>query len=301
MKIIFTGIIPLLFFSCNTGNKMTRTTVSISFDKQGHRGSRGLMPENTIPAMFKAIDFGVNTLEMDVVISADKKVVVSHDPYFNENITTTPEGKLLTKAEAGKRLLYTMPYDSIRKYDVGLKPHPDFTRQQKIPAYKPLLAELLIATESYAVNKKTAMAYNIEIKSKPENDGKKHPPIEEFTDLVMAEINAQHVANRTTVQSFDPRALQVMHKKYPTISTSLLMEGTDKRTLAAQLEELGFIPTTYSPHFSLVTAALIKQCHEKNIKVIPWTVNNLAQMQRFKDMGTDGIITDYPDLFKQLK
>lgn len=301
MKRILTGILPLLLLSCGNSNKTTGTAGSKTFDMQAHRGGRGLLPENTITAMLNAMELGVTTLEMDVVISADKKVVVSHDPYFHENITTTPEGKMLTKAEAGNRLLYGMSYDSISRYDVGLKTHPDFTRQQKMAARKPLLSDLLAATESYAAKQKRPIAYNIEIKSKPENDGKKHPAVEEFTDLAMAVIYSNKTAKRTTIQSFDPRALQVMHKKYPGISTSLLMEGTDKRTLAAQLEQLGFTPTTYSPHFSLVTPALIKECHEKNITVIPWTVNNLADMQRLKDMGTDGIITDYPDLFKQLK
>ncbi len=84
------------------------------FDKQGHRGCRGLMPENTIPAMLKAIDLGVTTLEMDAVISKDKQVVVSHDPYFNADITTTPEGKTLSKAEAEKLLLYALNYDNIK-------------------------------------------------------------------------------------------------------------------------------------------------------------------------------------------
>lgn len=301
MKKILTGIVPLLLFSCGTGNKTTGTGSSKMFDMQAHRGGRGLMPENTIAAMLNAIDLDVTTLEMDVVISADKKVVLSHDPYFHENITSTPEGKFLTKAEAGKRLLYNMPYDSISRYDVGLKPHPDFTRQKKIAARKPLLADLLDATESYAAKQHKTLAYNIEIKSKPENDGKKHPPVEEFTDLAIAVINAQRAASRTTIQSFDPRALKAMHTKFPAISTSLLIEGTDKRTLAQQLEELGFTPTTYSPHFSLVTPGLIKQCHAGNIRVIPWTVNTLADLQRLKNMGTDGIITDYPDLFKQLK
>src|SRR5829696_9647476 len=110
--------------ACHTSNKAMKEELNIAFDKEGHRGCRGLMPENTIPAMLKAIDLDVTTLEMDLNVSADKQVVVSHDPYFNEKITTTPEGKSLTKAEAVTRLLYSMRYDSIRKYDVGLKPHP---------------------------------------------------------------------------------------------------------------------------------------------------------------------------------
>jgi glycerophosphoryl diester phosphodiesterase len=286
--------------ACSNTKHLSTTPANTMFDKQGHRGCRGLMPENTIPAMIKAMDLGVTTLEMDVVISQDRKVVVSHDPYFNENITTTPEGNHLTKADAGKRLLYSMPYDSIRKYDVGLKPHPGFPKQQKIAVNKPLLTDLIDGTESYARKKGQTIDYNIEIKSTPEGDGIKHPSIEDFVDLVVNAINSKGTASRTTIQSFDPRALQVLHKKYPAFITSLLIEDDDKRTLEDQLQQLGFTPSVYSPHFSLVTPALLEQCHQKKIRVIPWTVNSIEEMKRLKQMGVDGIITDYPDLFSQL-
>lgn len=299
MKTYLAMILSVGILACSVSKPLTGQ-LPPGFDKEGHRGSRGLMPENTIPAMQKAIDLDVTTLEMDVVISKDLKVVVSHDPYFNENITTTPQGTHLTKAEAAGRLLYTMTYDSISKYDVGLKPHPDFPRQQKIAVSKPLLEELLAATEKYAREKGKTMYYNIEVKSKPENDGKKHPPIEQFVDLVIASIQKSNVLNRTIIQSFDPRALQVLHRKYPTVNTSLLMEGTDKRSLAAQLQELGFTPAVYSPHYSLVTPELIAECKKRNIKVLPWTVNDLTIMKRLKALGVDGIITDYPDLFASL-
>lgn len=274
------------------------TTELPQFDKQGHRGSRGLMPENTIPAMHKAIDFGVTTLEMDVVISKDKKVVVSHDPYFNADITTTPEGKILLKAEGSQRLLYTMNYDSIKKYDVGLKPHPGFPRQQKIAVNKSLLEELIRSTEAYAKQKNSSpLWYNIETKSKPGFDGVHHPAPGEFVDLLIAVIQKEGIAGRTVIQSFDMRTLQVVHQKYPSIKTSLLMENTDKRTLDEQLKELGFVPEVYSPHYSLVTPALVKSCHEKGMKIIPWTVNTKEEIERIRSLGVDGIITDYPDLF----
>ena len=293
-KILFFCALTTLAVSCGTSKK---TAGNISFDTQGHRGSRGLMPENTIPAMLKAIDLGVTTLEMDVVISKDKKVVVSHDPYFHENITTLPDGKYLTKKEAATYLLYTMDYDSIRKFDVGIKPHPDFPRQEKVATFKPLLADLLAATEAYAKLKGRTMHYNIEIKSKPENDGKKHPPVEEFVDLAIAVMKSSGIESRITIQSFDPRALQVMHRKYPSFTTSLLIEATDKRSLDEQLQQLGYTPKVYSPNFALVTPELLKQCHEKGMKVIPWTVNTAADIERLKKLGVDGIISDYPDLY----
>jgi len=250
--------------------------------------------------MLNAIDLDVTTLEMDTHISSDKQVLVSHDPYFNENITTTPEGNYLTKAEAAKRLLYTMPYDSIKKYDVGLKPYADFPRQKKIAASKPLLAGLLDTTEAYAKQKGKTILYNIEIKSKPAGDGKKHPPVDEYVDLVMNVIKQKDIESRVTIQSFDVRALQAVHKKYPNTITSLLIEGNDKRSLSEQINELGFTPSVYSPNEALVTPDLIKQCHEQNITVIPWTVNSIEEIKRLKQMGVDGVISDYPDLFAQL-
>ena len=289
--------IVVLCISCSTAKK--NITVELpQFDKQGHRGSRGLMPENTIPAMHKAIDLGVTTLEMDVIISKDKKVVVSHDAYFNADITTTPGGKILSKEEGTKLLLYAMNYDSIRRYDVGLKPHPSFPRQQKIAVYKPLLTELIQSSEAYAKQtKKDPLWFNIETKSKPAGDGIQHPAPEEFVDLLVAVIQEENIFNRTVIQSFDERTLQVAHQKYPSIKTSLLIENTDKRSLDHQLKELGFVPTVYSPHYSLVTDQLVKSCHEKGMKIIPWTINTKQEIERIKSLGVDGIITDYPDLF----
>lgn len=296
MKVTFAyAFIVLIFAACAVSKSKMQLP---QFDKQGHRGSRGLMPENTIPAMHKAIDLGVTTLEMDVVISKDKKVVVSHDPYFNSDITTTPDGKTLSKSEASKLLLYSMNYNEIKKYDVGLKPHPTFPRQQKIAVQKPLLSELIQSTEAYATQKGLKpLWYNIETKSKAGTDGINHPAPAEFVDLLVEILKKEDIENRTVIQSFDMRTLQVVHAKYPSIKTSLLMENNDKRTLDEQLKDLGYVPEIYSPHFALVTAALVKACHEKNMKIIPWTINTKADIERIKAMGVDGIITDYPDLF----
>ena len=272
------------------------------FSKEGHRGSRGLMPENTIPAMQKAIDLGVTTLEMDVVISKDNKVVVSHDTYFHADITTTPDGRTITKEESAKLLLYTMPYDSIKKYDVGMKPHPGFPQQQKMAVHKPLLSDLLQASEAYAAKKGVApLWYNIETKTKKGGDGKAHPAPRPFVDLLVSVVQKAGVAERTVIQSFDMRTLQVAHRKYPQFKLSLLIDANNKQTLDQQLQELGFVPFIYSPHHTIVTPDLIKQCHEKGMKIVPWTVNDKAGIERIKAMGVDGIITDYPDLFEQLE
>jgi glycerophosphoryl diester phosphodiesterase len=290
--------LTLLLLACNTTKKNMGIELP-QFDKQGHRGSRGLMPENTIPAMHKAIDLGVTTLEMDVVISKDKKVVVSHDPYFNSDITTTPEGNILSKSEGSNLLLYTMDYDSIKKYDVGSKPHPGFPKQQKMSVHKPLLSDLIRSSEDYAKQKNLSpLWYNIETKSKKDGDGVYHPAPAEFVELLVAVIQKEGIVERTVIQSFDIRTLQVVHEKFPFFRTSLLMENTDKRTVDEQLKELGFVPTVYSPHYSMLTPTLVKACHNQGLKIIPWTVNSREEIARIKSLGVDGIITDYPDLFQ---
>lgn len=289
----------VLVLAC-TGPKRTREWRSIKFDKEGHRGARGLMPENTIPAMYAAIDEGVNTLELDLHISKDKQVVVSHDPYFNELITTTPEGKFLSKEESRKRLLYNMNYDSIRKYDVGLKPHPDFPHQQHIAVYKPLLASLIDSSEFYARAKRRTIGYNVEIKSKEQTDLINHPAIPEFVDLVVTVLQQKKITGRTIIQSFDLRPLQYLHRRYPQLQTSLLLEAKEKGSVNDFVKLLGFTPSVISPNLALVTQEFVDDCHKLNIRIIPWTVNKLEDMKRLKSLGVDGIITDYPNLFNQL-
>lgn len=296
--------IALILVACKSSQSTRSATTGMpmpAFNKEGHRGARGLLPENIIASMYKAIDHDVNTVEVDVVISKDKQVVISHDVYFHPDITTTPDGRHLTGKEAQQLLLYNMNYDSIKKYDVGMKPHKDFPQQKNMSAYKPLLGELVDSTDWYARSKGKQVLYNIELKTNPANDGTKHPPVEEFVDLVMAIVKEKKLETRSYLQSFDFRPLQLIHKKYPGITTAVLISGSDKRTLAQHLQELGYTPEMYSPHYSLVTPELVSECRKHKIKLIPWTVNTLEEMKKLKALGVDGIITDYPNYFAQLQ
>jgi glycerophosphoryl diester phosphodiesterase len=304
LGILFTVIL----FSCKT--KKPQSTVWLNpldyaydtmrnkLDKQGHRGARGLMPENTWPAMKLALDLGVTTLEMDVVITKDRKVILSHEPFMGHEITTKPDGNYVTEAEEKSLNIYKMTYEEVKKYDVGMKPHPRFPKQQKINAVKPMLSDLLDSVRQYmAASKRPFPFFNIETKCMPIGDGIYHPKPDEFTELLMAVIKEKQIEEYVTIQSFDFRSLQYLYKKYPAIKTAMLIEDFDKRTLEEQLKALGFIPAIYSPHFSLVSEELIKKCHLQNINIILWTVNDKATIDKLTSMGVDGIITDYPDLF----
>lgn len=273
----------------------------MNFDKQGHRGCRGLMPENTIPAFKKAIELGVTTLEMDAVISNDKKVVLSHEPFFNHEITTRPDGTFINENEERSFNIYEMTYSQIKEFDVGSKPHPRFPQQQKLNVHKPLLADVVDFAEAYT--KELALPpvqYNIETKCLPATDTIFHPKPAEFLELLMNIIIEKKIDKRVIIQSFDIRTLQYLHATYPFIRTSYLFEPPSDRSLAQQIAELGFIPTVYSPDHTIVTPSLVGQCKQMGMQLIPWTVNDLETMKELKQMGVDGLISDYPDLFQQL-
>jgi glycerophosphoryl diester phosphodiesterase len=275
-------------------------SLNLSFDTQGHRGCRGLMPENTIPAMLKALDLGVTTLEMDVVITKDKKVVLSHEQWFGEEISTKPDGSYMGPREERKFNIYWMTYEEVKTFDVGMKPHPRFPQQQKMKAVKPLLSALLDSVQQYMMKSKRPVPYyNIETKTNPEFDGVFHPKPDEFVELLMGVIKEKKIEDYVIIQSFDFRTLQYLHEHYPAIKTSMLIEDFDQRSFNEQMKLLGFTPTIYSPSYQLVNKNLVKKCHRQDIKIIPWTVNDKAKIEELKKMGVDGIISDYPNLFNE--
>ncbi|GGF12730.1 glycerophosphodiester phosphodiesterase family protein [Hymenobacter cavernae] len=266
-----------------------------SLDVQGHRGCRGLMPENTIPAMRKAQDLGVTTLEMDIAISQDKQPLLSHDPFLNADFVYRPDGSAIPKAEEKNYRIYGMPYREVRRYDVGSHGNPKFPRQQKLKTYKPLLAEVIDSAEAYARRKHLALPrYNIETKVSPEGDNQFHPAPEEFVQLLMPVLVTKKVLDRVTIQSFDPRTLEVVHRLYPAVQTALLVENI--KGLEYNLKRLTFKPSIYSPAYKLVTPDLVQSCHQQGVKVIPWTVNSAAEINKLIEQQVDGVITDYPDL-----
>lgn len=276
---------------------------SRQIDLQGHRGCRGLMPENTIPAMIEAIRLGVTTLELDVVISKDGLVVVSHEPFMNPEISTPPAiaDKQLNE-EVARANMYQMTYAEIKKWDVGLKKNERFPNQLKIPVYKPLLSSLIDSVELYILsNKLKPVKYNIETKSSPSTDGIYHPAPKEFVELLMQVLTEKNILAKTTIQSFDKRTLQYVHHSFPFMQTSFLIGGEDIRSIDALVDDLGFKPDIISPEFGLIDKTYVVDCHKKGIKVIAWTVNDRSKIIELAKMHVDGIISDYPNMFDVLR
>ena len=290
-----TFILPIIaLFMINSVNAQT-------FDFEGHRGCRGLMPENTIPAFKKALDLGVTTLELDVCISKDHQVVVSHEPYMNNLFCSKPDGSPVTKAEEKSLNLYTMTYDEIKKYDSGIRGNVLYPEQQKLATYKPLLKDMISVCEAYIKEHKLKpVKYNIEIKSEEQEYGISQPKtVEEFSDLVYKEIMKQLPPERVILQSFDFNVLkywnlQFKNKKYKKITLSALVEN---EMVDSTLEKLGFLPDIFSPYYKYLIKRRVDMCHEKGIKVVPWTVNDVETMKAMIAIGVDGLISDYPDRF----
>lgn len=269
------------------------------FDVQGKAGCRGIMPENTIAGMIKALELGVTTLEMDAVISKDKQVVLSQEPYFNHEISLSPDGKPITFKDEKKYNIYKMNYAEIQKYDVGSKRHPRFPGQQKFKAYKPLLAETIDSVENYVKRYRLSKPdYSIETKLIPKGDDEFQPDPATYIELIMAIVKKKKIEKRVIIQSFDIRTLQYLHEKYPKIRTSLLID--EKEDFENNIKELGFSPTIYSPYSILVGKTLVDKCHALGIRVIPWTINSTKDITYFMNLGVDGIITDYPNVMGQL-
>lgn len=285
--------------SCNLLKPMvTHNTAFPSFSYEGHRGARGLYPENSIGAMKVAIDLPkVTTLEMDCHITKDKKVIVYHDDYLNPKFVTYSNGRELRGKDI-KGLLYSYTWDELENFDLGLKGNVDFPEQQKVSTKINLLADLIDEAEAYAKEiGRAPMYYNIETKSSETKDHVSHPGPQEFSDLVLQVVIEKGIASRTVIQSFDKRTIRYINKTYPQIKTSYLIRGNNKMTVEELINELGFNPFIISPNYKLVNDEFMRQARKANVKVIPWTVNTKAEIQALEALKVDGIISDYPNLF----
>lgn len=270
-----------------------------NLDIQGHRGCRGLLPENTIPAFAKAVDLGVTTLECDVVVSKDKKIIMSHEPWFSHEIASDPNGNLISKEDEKNHNLYALSYEEIKTYDVGLRPHSRFENQEKIAVSKPSLEDMVVHIENKTIaENKTPIQYNIELKRKPEHDNIFHPNVFEFADLTVQTVRKLGIEKRTSLQCFDVECLQFLHQNAPEIDLAYLIENWN--SIEENIEILGFVPAIYSPHYKLVNKTVVDYCKKNNMRLIPWTINEEQDMIDMINLGVDGIISDYPDVLLEL-
>ena len=278
------------------GREWTQSFLSGGYvDLQAHRGGAGLMPENTVSSMRKAMDLKkINTLEFDLQISSDGKVVVSHDNYFHSRYAIRPDGSLVGKDDP-KEYIYTMPYDSIARYEVGLRKVEQWPTQQKVSEHKPLASDLIDFIEDYARKKGLSpMRYNIEVKSRTgKGEGTLWPDYKTFVDTCIPLLLSKNLGDRLVVQCFDVRALNYMRAKYPEVKLSYLTSKV--KDVVQLLGKLDFTPEWWSPHYEDVTPENVAYCHALGVKVVPWTVDEKSDIQKMADYGVDAIISNYPD------
>ncbi len=287
------GLIGLILLSIACGKEMNDKK---KIDWQGHRGARGNYPENTWPAFKYAMDQNMTTLEMDVVITKDQKVVLSHEPFLNHQICRDSVGKQIPEDEEKQWNIWQMNYEELKKIDCGTLQNPNFPEQQTVENIsKPLLLDIIQQVKAYSESEgKTLPHMNVEIKYEEEMEGKFHPDIEQFSRLVYSVLNNNYPTGKWNIQSFDFNVLKHFHTVYPDVElAALVYESGDWKS---QFEELGFVPEIYSPYYELVDEEIVEALHEKNVKVIPWTVNDEKQVDLLLKMNVDGIITDYPQL-----
>ena len=290
-----------------------------TFDLQGHRGARGLMPENTLPAFAKALEIGVTTLELDTSVTKDGVVVVTHDPRLNPDLVRLPDGKWLeTPANIGPSV-FSLTYAELQRYDVGrLKPGTKYAErypeQQSVDGTRiPRLADL------FALVRQTGnehVRFNIETKLSPfERDATPSP--EAFVDALLGVITAEKMRNRVTIQSFDWRTLKIVQQRAPDIPTVYLSaqqkfldtinaDGREGSAWTAGLNVREFGGSVarmvkaaggavWSPYFGDVDQPKVLDAQALGLKVVVWTVNSASDIERMLDWQVDGIISDYPN------
>ncbi len=292
-----------------------------TFDLQAHRGGRGLWPENTLAAFSEALTLGVSTLELDCAVTKDGVVVVSHDPALNPDHTRDEKGAFLEKAGPP---LVSLTYEELRRFDVGrLRPGSEYAArypdQQGIDAQRiPRLADVFALAR---MRGNSDVRFNVETKIFPDQPELTLPP-EPFAEAVVKVVREAKMEARTTIQSFDWRTLKVVQKIAPKIRTSALttqrpgedrvqvgrpgpspwLAGLDVDDFGGSLPKLvkASGALVWSPNYQDVEKTQVDEAHFLGLEVLPWTINETADMEKSLAMGVDGIISDRPDRLRAL-
>lgn len=291
----------------------------MGFDLEAHRGGRALLPENTLPAFANALTMGVDTLELDVGMTADGEVVVSHERHLNPDITRDPGGVYIT---APGTPFVKLRLAEIKTYDVGqIRPDSSYAKQfpdqRAVPGTRiPTLGEVFALVRKSG---NTRVRFNIETKIDPNHPDETLDP-QGFVARLLGLIEAEGFSDRVMIQSFDWRTLQLVQQQAPTIPTVYLtLQRGSGQTVAldratnwtagfSPADHGGSLPQTikaaggavWSPYFGDVTATLITDAHAAGLRVVVWTVNKREDMTRMIELGVDGIISDRPDLLREV-
>lgn len=261
----------------------------------GHRGCRGLMPENSIQGFQKALDLGVNGIELDVVVNKDKQLVISHEPYFQSEFCSGPNGKEITSEKSFN--IYEMTQKEIGEFDCGAKGNKNYPEQQLFSMTKPLLAELFATVDL----KEAEILF--EIKSNPKEYGISQPEPKEYIDIILRELDSFPYFNNITFMSFDKRILEELNLQVDEKNQfkngfglkAVYLTYLPFKSAKSFLKELSFKPYALGMFYPTVTRRKARFLHKKGINLFTWTVNDLKTANKLKKKGVNGIITDFPN------
>jgi glycerophosphoryl diester phosphodiesterase len=294
---------------------------SLAFDLEGHRGTRGLAPENTLAAFRRALEIGVTTIETDMAVTRDGVIVISHDPFLNPDVVRDKDGHwLIAKGPP----IHALTLAELRTYDIGrLNPASQYARQfpEQRASDGERFPELV---ELFALGKASGkpVRFNIETKITP-TSGADTPDPATFAKLVVEAVRAAAIPQRVTVQSFDWRTLVEVKRLAPDIETACLTIQTQNDDTVRQSADGGASPwhagfalrdhggslpatvkaagcATWSMFWRNLTPTDFAEARALGLKILPWTVNDPSEMRRLIDLGVDGIITDYPDRLRSV-
>ena len=295
-------------------------TPTLAFDLEGHRGTRGLAPENTLAAFRKALAIGVTTIETDMGVTKDDVVVISHNPNLSPDLVRDPEGHWL--ASQGPQIR-TLTFAELRRYDIG-RVNPQSAYAKQFPEQQPADGERFPKlSELFDLGKASGkpVRFNIETKITP-TSGADTPDPATFVRMVVAAVKAANMTDRVTVQSFDWRTLVEVKRLAPEIETSCITMQTKDNDTVSEPEGAaspwhaglklrdhdGSLPklvkaagcSVWSMFWRNLTAKDLADAHALGLKVLPWTVNDRSEMRKLIDLGVDGVITDYPDRLREV-
>ena len=295
-KGLYALILIIAIFSILYHSKSLSSDAKIQI--HAHRGGAALYPENTTQAMLNAVDLGVPVLELDLHITKDSLVVVSHDAWLKSVKAVTPEGKKIDVTDEMSYNIYTMNYDSLRQYSVGVFANPAYPQRVDIKSQIPLVSDMIDTVEKYVKeNGLTPVSYNIEIKSDPSKDGVYSPTYDVFADLCMKVLLSKKLGDRLLVQCFDVRTLNYLNSKYKGTRLSYLTEVIDGKTpdFDTLMSMLEFVPQVYSPESCMLTKEIAQKAKTMGMELAPWTVDDEKEALRLKNIGVEAIITNKPD------
>jgi len=304
MRVILKSMAIIVLLSISTA-----LSANAEFDVQGHRGCRGLMPENTIAAFTYALELRVDTIELDTVVTKDGVVVINHEAYLNPK-RTRKDGQFIRE----KILIKDLTYEELNEFDIGRLSEPEeWPEQTQLDGQRvPSLEEVLSLVQEYNNSHEKSVRVNIEIKHFPDRPSDTID-LAEHVRKVLEILLEKGFEELATIQSFNWEALKISKELQPSVHTAALVSQTnlDKSiwTAGLRLRNFGFDIgrmllsigcSLISPSYSLMTDGWVESAHHSGLKIVPWTVNDPQEMKRLIDLGVDGIITDYPDRLIEL-